>query len=1218
MSLCSRSIWFGMVGLAVLGLGGKQVQAQWHYYYFDKPQPLTLDTTQLAVFDAEEGAVAADTAVLSKHGIAAADIHLSVIPRMSLASVPAPARTEADVIALVRSIADEHEADFVSPVFGDAFGPWIVTRHLHVGFHDHVKPERAQAILAQAGAGVIVAHDWARMKGVYRVQSRSRSGFEVLETANKLAQHPDVKFAEPDMIMTGYAQLVPDDPGFPLCWGLHNTGQNGGTNDMDMDGPEAWDLMLGDPNIIVVVMDTGVQQDHPDLNQIPGFDATGSGTGGGPLNECDGHGTTVAGTISAVINNGLGTVGIAPECKVAGAKFGISNVPCDNTFSVQSSWLIDALSFAESINARVTNNSTTFGYSAAHRTKYDQTREAGLVHFTSAGNGGFGTIYPPGSFDSVNAVAALTRNGNLAGFSQWGTGLFISAPGVSIYTTDETGSLGFSSGDYVTVQGTSYASPYAAGVAALVFSMSPALRPDAVEGILAGTAVDLGNPGYDRRFGWGFVNAFQAVSAALPVQPCDLEKATASDAGDADEFGESVAMSGQVAVVGARLDDDLGADAGAVYVYRRDALAWNEEQKLTALDAAPADGFGDAVAVDGDLILVGAPDDEHNSLTTAGSAYVFRWDGGTWSEVQKLIASDALAGDEFGTSVAIDGDVLVIGAARVDGGGSDSGAAYVFRWNGVDGWDEEQKLTPFDPGQFDNYGTSVAVSGDTIVVGSPNDDDDGSGSGSAYIYRWDSGSWVLDQTSALPLGKLTASDAAAGDHFGRSVSVRGNDLLIGAFRDDDAGADAGSVYHFEWDSAKWVEQQEFYASDAGTGDYFGQSVSLGTGYAVVGAYRHDEIADNAGSAYVYRDAGAWIEDSELTASDAALSDRFGYSVAISDGFAIVGARADDHGDYVDAGSAYFYAVAGDCNGNQMADSCDVLEGTSPDEDGDGLADECACVIATAPDAETLDPPTAKWDNRAAAGPATVNVKSRFVSIMLRDAGRNQAIRVTFVDLPPPFDIWNGMQFFVGEPHEVCENSGKGLETAPQDCPAALPADTFWAAPLLCDPLYVYFMDWHGVCDAGTCLGGLTPGEICSVDGDCAQVVHLYHEGFVPEGTYAIQVIDGLCDLLQESSFSVALSVTQPSWGDVCGPSPAGACTSAADGVGDVTNDVLGVLDKFANVNNLQKTRADLEPGDGGGNAPDFKVNVANDVLFAVEAFTGAPYPFAAGDPCGPG
>ena len=517
-----------VAAVVAFGFSATGVQGQWRYYYFDKPQRLTLDTTKVAVFEREEGAVVTVTAALSRHGIAAKDVRPSQIPRMSIARTQASRRNEADVKALVKSLADAQEVEFASPVFVDSYGPLIITRHLHVGFVAHVDPQQAKAILAEMDAGVVKEPDWARMKGVYRLQSRFRNGFEVLEVANKLAQHPDVKFAEPDMIMTGTTTaLIPNDPGFPNCWGLHNTGQSGGTPDMDMDGPEAWDISIGEPSIIVAIMDLGIEQDHPDINQIPGMDFTGNNTGGGPASECDDHGTQVAGCVSASINNGLGTVGIAPGCMVASAKWGVAPVtdPCGPSFNAQISWLVDALDWAQTIGAGITNHSWGSSPVSTWTTKFAATREAGILHFAAAGNGRGDPNLPecpggqletcqigyPASLPTVNAVAALERSGTLAHFSQFGEGLAFSSPGYEIYTTDLTGPPGVSQGDYGFVWGTSFATPYSCGVGALILSTNPGLSPEEVEQIMQDSSVDLGDAGYDTTFGWGFVNAYQAL-----------------------------------------------------------------------------------------------------------------------------------------------------------------------------------------------------------------------------------------------------------------------------------------------------------------------------------------------------------------------------------------------------------------------------------------------------------------------------------------------------------------------------------------------------------------------------------------------------------------------------------------------------------------------------------------------------------------------------------
>ncbi|RPJ42820.1 MAG: hypothetical protein EHM19_09840, partial [Candidatus Latescibacterota bacterium] len=181
--------------------------------------------------------------------------------------------------------------------------------------------------------------------------------------------------------------------------------------------------------------------------------------------------------------------------------------------SGQVSWTVEALDWAEGQGARVTNNSNSYGSpSNALNDKYASTRGGGMVHFASAGNDGVEGLGYPSSLPTVLSIGALTPDGTKASFSNWGAGLAFAAPGTDVYTTDRTGSLGYGAGDYVFVQGTSFSSPYSAGVAALLLSRRPDLPSPAAEDILKYTCVDLGASGFDNTFGWGFVNAEAALA----------------------------------------------------------------------------------------------------------------------------------------------------------------------------------------------------------------------------------------------------------------------------------------------------------------------------------------------------------------------------------------------------------------------------------------------------------------------------------------------------------------------------------------------------------------------------------------------------------------------------------------------------------------------------------------------------------------------------------
>ena len=224
-------------------------------------------------------------------------------------------------------------------------------------------------------------------------------------------------------------------------------------------------------------------------------------------------------------------------------------------------------------------------------------------------------------------------------------------------------------------------------------------------------------------------------------------KLTASDAEESDWFGFTVSVSGDVAVVGSWRDDDAGLDSGSAYVYRFDGSSWIEEQKLTASDAGGDDRFGASVSVSGDVVVVAAVLDD-----PSGSAYVYRFNGNTWIEEQKLTASDEAKGNWFGFSLSVSGEAIVVGARNDDDAGEFSGSAYVYRFDDkAIAWLEEQKLTASDAAPDDRFGGSVSISGDVAVVGASQDNDAGFHSGSAYVYRFDGGGWeVHGRAQGLP------------------------------------------------------------------------------------------------------------------------------------------------------------------------------------------------------------------------------------------------------------------------------------------------------------------------------------------------------------------------------------------------------------------------------------------------------------------------------------
>jgi subtilisin family serine protease len=506
-----------------------------YYHYFKERRPLKLQTERVAIL-ASTPAPQGVAQALYRFGLIPDGTQELPIAGWSLVGTPAASRTGSAIQELLSSMSGDSTFSFVAPVIaGDDGGPNIVTPDLLVRFEASVTEQSAEAILAELNAGDIIQRRFGNMPGAYHLWTRLKNGFDVLDLANKLAERPEVRFAEPDMIFTGKGDLIPNDPGFTNLWAMKNTAQFGGTLGLDMKGPQAWDITTGSSNIIVVIIDVGVQTNHPDINQIPGTNFTSDVSfDGGPVNACDNHGTAVAGCVSAKINNALGTVGIAPGCRCASARAFISLNMCDNHWTTASSWTVNALAWAQSIGARVSNNSNNYGLavqSSAIADAYAFTRAMGMVHFASAGNDTNTVITYPASLPGVNAVAALGEGGALASFSNHGTGLAFSAPGQDIYTTDRTGANGYGTNDYVFSNGTSLASPYAAGVAALVLSVNPSLSATNVEQIMQQSAVDLGTPGYDTTYGWGLVNAYNAVTLALALPAHTIFVTNTADSG---------------------------------------------------------------------------------------------------------------------------------------------------------------------------------------------------------------------------------------------------------------------------------------------------------------------------------------------------------------------------------------------------------------------------------------------------------------------------------------------------------------------------------------------------------------------------------------------------------------------------------------------------------------------------------------------------------------
>jgi len=366
-------------------------------------------------------------------------------------------------------------------------------------------------------------------------------------------------------------------------------------------------------------------------------------------------------------------------------------------------------------------------------------------------------------------------------------------------------------------------------------------------------------------------------------------KLFAADGASFDEFGFSVSISGNTAIVGAYGASATNADQGVAYIFVRTNSIWSFQQKLTASDGAVNDLFGFGVAIDGDTVVVGAAQDNIGMNDEQGSAYIFVRSGTTWTEQQKLVASDGDANDFFGENVSIDGDTVVVGAYGGNIAADEHrGSAYVFVRSGTT-WTQQQRLTASDGQINDGLGFDVAIDGDTVIAGAWHDEIGGNNSqGSAYVFTRSGTTWTQQQ-------KLIASDGSAADTFGISVAIENDTAIVGAFFGTVGGVRRGSAYVFVRSATVWTEQQKLFASDGSNGDEFGRSVAISGNTAIVGAGDDDGGSNiGQGSAYIFtRNGTTWTEQQRLIASDRTSGAHFGVSVATSGNKIIVGAvRAD--------------------------------------------------------------------------------------------------------------------------------------------------------------------------------------------------------------------------------------------------------------------------------------------------------------------------------------
>lgn len=370
-----------------------------------------------------------------------------------------------------------------------------------------------------------------------------------------------------------------------------------------------------------------------------------------------------------------------------------------------------------------------------------------------------------------------------------------------------------------------------------------------------------------------------------------LQELTAARASTDARFGEAVAVAGDLALVGAPRDPALAAP-GAAHVFRARGGAWFEEARIAANDATPHDGFGRAVATDGERLVVGAPHAAGSSVA-AGAAYVFVRVRDAWVEEARLAPSDGADGDGFGSALAIEGGRIVVGAPLRDASGSpDAGAVYVFERR-AGSWTAAPAIVASDLAAFDRFGAALALDEGRLAVGAPGNDDHGGLAGAAYVLERSGAAWT-------ERAKLHASDASALDRFGTSLDMSRGRLAAGA----PMAASSGAVYVFEPAGGGWSQVARLEPVNPRAASAFGVSVAIDGPVLVAGAPYFDGAANASGAAFLFhRGLGGWDFVEELRPRGGVAEDLFGWSVALASWNGFVGAPRSDAA-LADGGAAY--------------------------------------------------------------------------------------------------------------------------------------------------------------------------------------------------------------------------------------------------------------------------------------------------------------------------
>ena len=365
-------------------------------------------------------------------------------------------------------------------------------------------------------------------------------------------------------------------------------------------------------------------------------------------------------------------------------------------------------------------------------------------------------------------------------------------------------------------------------------------------------------------------------------------------------FGRFLGLSSQYAVISAYLDFENGANSGSIYVFKKEDNKFVQDKKLFPEDGKIENYFGYSVGIYDDWIIAGSHHDSDFGASS-GSAFMLKNNGDNWDFYQKLLPPDPAEADEFGNTVDIYGDFAISCAYLDDDNGTNSGSVSIFKFDG-NNWNFYQKISPANPQAYSQFGVTLDIYKDKIIIGAPFKNDSQNATGCAYIFELENDNWIEK-------AELCPEFLNLNDQFSYFVKISDNEAFISSIKDDEKAQNAGAVYIYERnEDSKWEFGQKIMAPDAQEGDAFGSAIDIQDSLLFIGAYFDDDNGSNSGSMYIYKKTnGYWYFLIKVVPTDSDQSDAFGASISVSGDDLLVGAYSDDDNGFF-SGAAYLFSV----------------------------------------------------------------------------------------------------------------------------------------------------------------------------------------------------------------------------------------------------------------------------------------------------------------------